>query len=50
MSTCINKIRGWLGRHEKTRQWLWFVMLWLSGLAAAMALAYPIKMIVKFAE
>lgn len=50
MKICIESVRLWLDRHEKTRQWLWFAALWLAGLAAVSLMAYPVKMLVRFAS
>lgn len=47
MNTCIKSVRYWLDEHPKTKQWAWFVGLWLGGLMAVMAVAYPIKWIIK---
>jgi hypothetical protein len=32
---------------EKQRQWMWFVGLWCSGLAAVLLLAYLIRWMMK---
>jgi hypothetical protein len=32
---------------EKTRQWAWFVLLWLSGLAAVFTLAQALKWLMR---
>ncbi|HLF66170.1 MAG TPA: hypothetical protein VI522_00990 [Gammaproteobacteria bacterium] len=37
----------WLQQHPKTRQWLWFIGLWLAGLLTVVALSYPIKILFK---
>lgn len=47
MNTCIKSFRHWLGQHPKAKQWAWFLILWLSGLLTVMAIAYPIKLIIK---
>jgi hypothetical protein len=46
MNICI-KIYVWIKEREKARQWCWFLLLWLVGLATVMALAYPIKWLMK---
>ncbi len=50
MSICIKLIRNWLNQHTAAKQWAWFLILWLGGLMAATALAYPIKWIVRAAQ
>jgi hypothetical protein len=40
-------VARWFARHPKAREWAWFVALWLGGLMAAVALATPIKLIIK---
>jgi|GEM_PF-2607894 hypothetical protein len=50
MNGCIKQLpwlKSWLKSHPKLQQWLWFVGLWLSGLLAITALAYPIKLLIK---
>lgn len=47
MNIFIKRSRAWLDRHERVKQWLWFVALWCGGLLAAMAAAYPFKLIIK---
>lgn len=46
MNICIKTMQEWLARHPAASQWLWFAVLWLGGLAAAMAVAYPIKWLI----
>lgn len=38
-----------MGIKNKTRQWLWFIFLWCMGLIAVIAIAYPIKLLIKLA-
>ena len=47
MNICIERLRDWLDKHPKLKEWVWFVVLWLGGLAAVLAFAYPIKWIIK---
>jgi uncharacterized membrane protein len=47
MNICIKQIEQWLDRHAKTKQWLWFVALWLAGLTAVTLLSYPIRWVVR---
>ncbi len=47
MNTCIKPVQNWLNKHPKVKQWAWFVALWLGGLISVMAVAYPIKWIIK---
>lgn len=39
--------KAWLDRHLAVKQWLWFVGLWLGGLAAAVVLMYPFKILIR---
>lgn len=39
----VKCLHFWLMRHPKLSQWLWFMGLWLSGLATVSMLAYLIK-------
>lgn len=51
MNTIIKKnLTGFLQTHPKLRQWGWFVALWCGGLLSAMAIALPIKILVKLAS
>ncbi|MGK2741158.1 hypothetical protein ACSHT0_09685 [Tepidicaulis sp. LMO-SS28] len=43
MNRCIEAAEAWLNAHPRAKQWLWFALLWLGGLAAVSAIAYPIK-------
>jgi hypothetical protein len=43
----MNRCTEWLGRHPRARQWAWFAGLWLAGLGSVLALAYPIKFLMK---
>lgn len=43
MNTCIK----WFNSHSKAKQWAWFIALWCGGLFAVMAMAYPIKWLIK---
>ena len=47
MNTCIKSARHWLDQRPKAKQWAWFVALWLGGLMTVMAMAYPIKWLMK---
>jgi hypothetical protein len=47
MNTIINRITHWFNSNPQAKQWGWFITLWLSGLAAVMAVAYPIKWLIK---
>ena len=47
MNLCTRKIENWLSAHPKAREWLWFVVLWCGGLLTVLAMAYPIKWIIK---
>lgn len=47
MNICIKPVRAWLNKHPKAKQWVWFGALWLGGLMTVMAVAYPIKWIIK---
>jgi hypothetical protein len=47
MSKHINYLKIWLNAHPKTKQWLWFIGLWLFGLLSVSALSYPIKILIK---
>jgi hypothetical protein len=37
----------WLTFNPKMKEWAWFIALWLGGLCTALALAYPIKLVIK---
>jgi len=51
MNTHINKlIISWLKRHPQTKQWLWFVVLWIGSLLAVSILTYQAKFIVNFCK
>lgn len=43
MKECINKITARLT--VKQKQWLWFIILWIGGLAAVTLLGSLIKLI-----
>lgn len=47
MNISINRFSRWLNQHPKLSQWLWFVIFWFGGLLMALALAYPIKLLVR---
>lgn len=47
MNICIKIVHQWLNQHPKVKQWAWFVALWLGGLMTVMAMAYPIKWLMK---
>lgn len=49
MNISIKFIAEKLDAHPAIKQWSWFVLLWLGGLAAALSLAYPIKLLIKLA-
>jgi hypothetical protein len=44
------KLICFLETHPKTSQWTWFVLLWCVGLLSAIAIAFPIKMLIKIAS
>ncbi|WP_157010381.1 hypothetical protein [Legionella fallonii] len=44
------KLTRFLQTHPKTRQWLWFIFLWCVGLLSAMAIAFPVKVLIKLAS
>jgi uncharacterized membrane protein len=47
MNICIKRsVELWLKSHPKTKQWLWFIVLWFGGLITVTALSYPIKMLI----
>lgn len=48
IDTAMDTARAWIARHEGTRQWLWFIALWLGGLLAVSLVAYPIKGLIRF--
>ncbi len=47
MNICIKQLLHWLNRHEKLKQWGWFVALWLAGLLTVTMISYPIRWVVK---
>jgi uncharacterized membrane protein len=47
MNTIINRITYWFNANPKAKQWGWFVALWLGGLISVMAMAYPIKWLIR---
>ncbi len=47
MSICIKRVRDWLDRRPKAKQWVWFIVLWFGGLLAVLSFAYPIKWIIR---
>ncbi len=49
MSITIRQaITSWLEGHPKTKQWLWFMCLWVGGLVTVVSLTYPIKLVVHY--
>lgn len=50
MSTATNNLKNWLDNHPKAKQWTWFITLWLGGLLAVTAIAYPIKWLMALAR
>jgi hypothetical protein len=50
MNTCTKQqaVQSWLLRHPKIKQWLWFVLLWVGGVATVVALTIPIKVLIHF--
>lgn len=38
----------WLEARPKLKQCLWFVALWIGGLATVTILIYPLKLLIKF--
>jgi hypothetical protein len=32
---------------KKQRQWIWFVLLWFGGLAAALVLSYAMRWVIR---
>lgn len=47
MNISIKGIQSWLDRHPTTKQWAWFVALWVAGLATVVTITYPIKLLMK---
>ena len=47
MNTCIKSVQTWFDQRPKLKQWAWFLILWLGGLMAVMAMAYPIKWLIE---
>lgn len=47
MNIYIEHLQRWLDMHPKAKQWGWFIILWCVGLFSVMAIAYPIKLIIK---
>lgn len=47
MNRCIKKLSNWFDHHPTLHQWAWFAVLWLGGLLAVTAVAYPIKWLMK---
>lgn len=45
-----SKLTGFLQTHHKIRKWLWFIVLWCGGLLSALAIALPIKILIKIAS
>lgn len=43
MSRCTKCLEA----YPKAKQWIWFIILWAIGLLAALAIAYPIKWLIK---
>jgi hypothetical protein len=43
-------VKAWLESHPKTKQWLWFVFLWFSGLLTVYALTYPLKLLINIVK
>ena len=50
MRKCINILNLKLKPFPKIKQWIWFFALWTLGLISALAIAAPIKLIIKFAS
>jgi hypothetical protein len=44
------KLILFLQTHSKTRHWMWFIFLWSVGLLSAIAIALPIKILIKLAS
>lgn len=47
MNMHIDHVNRWLNCHVKLKQWLWMMILWMSGFVTMAAIAYPIKWLVK---
>jgi hypothetical protein len=48
MNICINKIlTKSKNLNPKLQQWLWFIGLWIAGLASVVAITIPIKLLVR---
>lgn len=43
-------VKAWLASRPKIKQWLWFVILWFSGLLTIMLLTYPIKLLINIVK
>ncbi len=43
-------LKIWLTIHPKFKQWLWFIILWCSGLLTVVLLTYPIKLLINIAK
>lgn len=44
------KLTRFLRAHPKTSYWLWFIFLWCVGLLSAIAIAFPVKILIKLAS
>lgn len=47
MKTIINHVCLWLNSRPRTKEWLWFVSLWVGGLVGIFLFTYPIKYLIK---
>lgn len=47
MNTYIKVLDNYLKIHPKAKQWLWFIFLWISGLATIATVAYLLKIIIR---
>ena len=47
MNTAIKAARVWLDAHPTCKQWAWFGALWCTGLLGVLAVAYPLKLIIR---
>lgn len=41
----MNILINWFNNHPQAKKWGWFFLLWIAGLATAVILTYPIKLL-----
>lgn len=46
----IAKLNAFLQKSPKLKAWVWFVLLWLGGLATVIVLSYPLKLLIRLAS